>query len=153
MASGEDLAVGHDVIDAGHRRMMQGVAEVRARVEASDAPGAAAGLAGLWDATVGHFASEEALMEQFAYPERRAHGGAHQLFLGDLKRLIDELAERGLTDEVAAWARQRVPEWITFHIETNDAPLARFVARRSAQRAAATTRGPAPGPGSGRRDA
>jgi hemerythrin-like metal-binding protein len=149
MASGKDLAVGHDVIDAEHRGMMQRVAELRARVEAGDAPGAAAALAGLWGATVGHFASEEALMEQFAYPERRAHGGAHQLFLGDLKALMGELAEDGLTEDVAAWARQRVPEWITFHIETNDAPLARFVARRLAQRATATSRGPAPG----RRDA
>ena len=147
MPSARELAVGHEAMDAEHRVILRWVGEVRDGVDAGDARATAAALAGLWDATVGHFASEEALMEEFAYPERRPHAGAHQLFLGDLKELISELAERGLAEEVAAWARTRMPEWITFHIETNDAPLARFVHRRTAERLARVIRGePAPAP-------
>jgi hemerythrin-like metal-binding protein len=147
MPSARELAVGHQVIDAEHRAILKLVAELRACVEAADAAGTAAALAGLWDATVGHFATEDALMEQFAYPERRAHAGAHQLFLADLKALVDELSERGLTEDVAAWAQVRAPEWITFHIETNDAPLARFLSRRAAERVVGALRGqPAPKP-------
>jgi hemerythrin-like metal-binding protein len=141
MPSARELLVGHELMDAEHRAIVRWVAEVRDRVDAGDVAGTAAALAGLWDATVGHFASEEAIMEEFAYPERRAHAGAHQLFLGDLKELISELAERGLAEDVAAWAKARVPEWMTFHIETNDAPLARFVQRRTAERLARVIRG------------
>ncbi|HET9598694.1 MAG TPA: hemerythrin family protein [Anaeromyxobacteraceae bacterium] len=145
MPSARELGVGHELIDAEHRVIVRWVGELRERVDAGDAAATAAALAGLWDATVGHFASEEAIMEEFAYPERRAHAGAHQLFLGDLKELISELSERGLAEDVAAWAKVRVPEWITFHIETNDAPLARFVQRRTAERLARVIRGePAP---------
>jgi len=146
MPSARELLVGHEVMDAEHRVIMRWVAEVRDRVDAGDAAGAALALAGLWDATVGHFASEEAIMEEFAYPERRAHAGAHQLFLGDLKELISELGEHGLAEDVVGWAKGRVPEWITFHIETNDAPLARFVLRRTAERLARVIRGEAPSP-------
>jgi hemerythrin len=136
-----ELTVGHDAIDAQHRGMLLRIAKVQERVAAEDAAGAATALAGLWDETVGHFATEEALMEAHAYPERTPHRTAHHLFLEDLKALMRELREQGLSEDVATWARQRIPEWLTFHIETNDAPLARFVIRRTAARALANARG------------
>jgi hemerythrin-like metal-binding protein len=159
MKSERDLLVGHPVIDAEHRAILNVVAEVRRLVDAGDASGVREAVAELWDVTVGHFATEEALMEEYAYPERVAHRGAHQLFLEDVKALLGELAERGLGEDAASWARQRVPEWITFHIETNDAPLARFLARKVAQRSVAAGRDPRANPTptgtppSGRRDA
>ncbi|HEX9290951.1 MAG TPA: hemerythrin family protein, partial [Anaeromyxobacteraceae bacterium] len=115
-----ELVVGHGAMDAQHSALLLRLAKVQERVAAADATGTAAALAAVWDETVGHFATEEALMEAHTYPERTAHRTAHHLFLEDMKALMRELREQGLSEDVAAWARQRVPEWLTFHIETND---------------------------------
>ena len=148
-----ELIVGHGAMDAQHSALLLHLAKVQERVAAADATGTAAALAAVWDETVGHFATEEALMEAHTYPERTAHRTAHHLFLEDMKALMRELREQGLSEDVAAWARQRVPEWLTFHIETNDVPLARFVIRRTAARALAAAQGEPPPEKPTRRDA
>jgi hemerythrin len=145
------LETGHATIDAQHRSMLVTADSLRKRVDAGDPAGAAIALAALWDETVAHFATEESLMEEHAYPERTAHRSAHTLFVQDLKSLGEELRGHGLTADVAARARQRVPDWIRFHIETNDLPFGRFLARRLAARLVAGARGEVPPPR--RRDA
>jgi hemerythrin len=143
----EDLLVGHDAIDAEHAELLRLCGVLRSSSGAGDDAAFAAALAQLWDAVVGHFATEDALMEEFAYPERAAHRTAHQLFVEDLKALAAEHAAHGRSDDVMAWATQRVPEWLSFHIQTNDAPLARFIGRRQASRLLANAMGePAPAP-------
>jgi hemerythrin len=72
-------------------------------------------------------------MQGSVYPERARHRSAHELFIADLERLRAELSQTGATPHVAEWLRVRVPEWLHFHICTNDAPLAQFLARRSPQ--------------------
>jgi hemerythrin len=99
----------------------------RRRVDAQDASRTAASLASLWFEAVGYFARQEALMELHAYPGRSAHRAAHHLFLRDLKDLVRELREGGLTEEVSRWARQRVPDSFALHVETHDRPLLQFI--------------------------
>ena len=106
-------SVGHDVLDAQHEAIASLLELTKKRVAADDLSGTAGALAALWDEAVGHFTLEEALMEKFSYPELVAHRAAHQLFLEDLKCLIRELGEGGLTAEVRNWACQRVPDWVT----------------------------------------
>src|SRR5512141_2319060 len=113
-----DLTVGHPEIDAQHRAMLGLIEEVHRSLGARDRAATRQALASLWDETVGHFATEEALMEENAYPERNAHRMAHHLFLEDLKELLRDLDANGLTAEVESWAVQRVPERIAFHVET-----------------------------------
>lgn len=139
-----ELDVGHGILDAQHDRMIARIAELGRRVEAEDAPGTASSLAALWDETVAHFAGEDAMMEEHAYPERTAHRSAHHLFLEDLKSLIREVNEQGVTQDLAEWALHRMPEWVKFHIQANDAPLAQFVVRRTAARIVAAARGDEP---------
>jgi hemerythrin len=134
----EDLLVGHDEIDAQHETLVRRFGDVRQAVGAADSAALGAALARLWDATVGHFATEDALMEELAYPERAAHRAAHQLFLEDLKALLREREGHGVSEEVSSWSLHRLPEWLTFHIQTNDAPLARFIARKNARDMIAT---------------
>lgn len=148
-----DLAVGHPEIDAQHRAILRLMDEVQRAVEADDAAATRSALSALWDETVGHFATEDALMEEYAYPERNAHRTAHHLFLEDVKTLVRELDSEGLTDEVATWASQRMPEWITFHVETNDAPLSRYLARKTAARALSAAGEGSSAPKPTRRDA
>lgn len=145
MIAWSELGVGHEQIDAQHRAIVRQLMEASERAEAEDRAGVEAALLRLWDETVGHFATEEALMEAHGYPERAAHRSSHHLFLEDLKGLLTAIREHGLDEDVKAWATQRAPEWIAFHIQANDAPLARFLARRTAARLVAGARGE-PGP-------
>jgi hemerythrin len=128
-----ELSAGFGELDAQHRELIRLLGEVDARIEAVDERGAAAALGSLASAVVRHFAAEEAMMERWQYPDRQAHKRSHDLFLQDVLALEREEAEVGLTQEVVDWARSRLPEWISFHMLTNDAPLGRFLAARGLQ--------------------
>jgi hemerythrin-like metal-binding protein len=151
-SSEEDLRTGHGMMDAHHDAMLRRIAELARNVDEEDAAGAAVALAGLWEETVSHFAAEDVMMEEHLYPERVAHRSAHHLFLEDLRELMRLVAEYGISAEVSEWALQRLPGWVKFHIQANDAPLAQFALRRSAARMLAAARGEQP-PKSGRSDA
>ena len=129
IAWGPELYVGWDEMDAQHKEIMVRVADLHDRVERGDEFGAQAALSALSDTMVLHFATEQDLMERSSYPDRSAHKGAHDLFLQDLQALSAELDEVGLTEQVGDWVRARMTEWITFHIQTNDLPLGRHLAR------------------------
>jgi hemerythrin len=141
-----DLTVGHDALDAQHDAMLSCMAEVERMVGEANLTGATASLRALWETTVAHFAFEEDLMVEHAYPDREAHRMAHNLFLQDLDRLRRELGQAGLSDEVANRAGS-LQGWMAFHIRANDAPLALFVVRRIAARVVAGAHGqPTPRP-------
>jgi hemerythrin len=129
----EDLLVGHDDIDAQHEAILRRFGEARHALGAADSAALGVALARIWDDMVGHFATEEALMDELAYPERAAHRTAHHLFLEDLKALLRERETQGITEDVASWSLRRLPEWLAFHIQTNDGPLARYAARKTAR--------------------
>ena len=139
--SSPDLSVGHGTLDLQHDVMLARISELGRCVEAEDAGGTASSLAALWDETVVHFATEDAMMEEHGYPERSAHRRAHHLFLEDLKQMVRAVSEHGVSEEVSDWALQRLPEWARFHIQENDTPLAHFVVRRTAARIVAAARG------------
>ncbi len=128
-----ELSVGYGEIDDQHREIVRLLADVDARIEAADARGVAAAIGTLASAVIRHFAAEEALMERWQYADRAAHKRAHDLFLQDVLALEREETEDGLTQEIVDWARGRLPEWISFHMLTNDAPLARFLAGRGSR--------------------
>jgi len=123
--------------------MLSRMAEVQRMVEEANPAGAAAALSALWEITVAHFAFEEELMLEHAYPDREAHRMAHNLFLQDLEFLRRELGHGGLSEEVADRAG-RLSGWMTFHIQANDAPLALHVVRRIAARVVAGAHGEPP---------
>ncbi len=120
---GPDLSVGWEEIDAQHREILVRVSDLHARVDEGDEFGAQAALDALADTVVLHFATEQDLMDRSSYPERAAHRRAHDLFLQNLHELAAVLDEVGLTEDVLDWARSRMTEWLTFHIQTNDLPL------------------------------
>jgi hemerythrin len=139
-----ELSVGWPEIDDQHVDLVRRAAEIQDLVRARDAPGAAGLLDAFLEATVRHFATEEELMERSQYGERSAHRGAHDLFLQDLHGLAVELSAAGLTETVVDWAIVRMPEWLTFHIQTNDAPLGRHLRRQLARAGERRPPGPAP---------
>jgi hemerythrin len=136
-----DLTIGHDALDAQHDAMLARMAEVQRRVEEGDPGGASAALTALWELTVAHFAFEEELMIEHAYPDRDAHRMGHNLFLHDLDLLRRELGQKGLSEDVAQRAGYSLSDWLSFHIRANDAPLALHVVRQIAARVVAGAQG------------
>ena len=136
-----ETVIGHPELDAQHHAVLHLLGDVHRAIGAGDLEGTRSALQALWHGCVSHFANEDALMDEYAYPERNAHRTGHHLFLEDLKELLRVAQEQGLTEKVSTWALKRVPEWMTFHIETNDAPLARHIARCTAARVLAGMRG------------
>lgn len=121
--------MGFEELDGQHRLLLQDVAAAREALERGlDALKVA--LAKLGDSYVSHFSSEEALMEESAYPERTKHKGAHDLFMQDFAQLGREVETFGLTPLVQHWVSKRLADWTHFHIQVNDAPLGRYLASR-----------------------
>jgi hemerythrin-like metal-binding protein len=120
--------------EAQHQALHRLIAELQQAVNAEDLAATRSVLDTVWSDVVSHFAMEDAAMEEYAYPERNPHRTAHHLFISDMKALLAKLGEQGLTEEVSSWAVERMPEWFRYHIETNDVPLERFLARRAAAR-------------------
>src|SRR5512140_646969 len=144
MAITTEYVVGHPEMDAQHHAIQHLLRDVHVALGAEDVAGTVAALEALWNGCVSHFANEDSMMEEYAYPERNPHRTAHHLFLEDLKELLRVAQNEGLTERVGTWALKRVPEWIAFHVESNDAPLARFLAKKTAARMVAGVRGDKP---------
>ena len=134
-----DPSVGHDLLDAHHRVIAGCLEQLRERLAAKDRDGLVEVLNHLWDEVLVHFASEDALMEAQAYPERMAHRVSHQLFQEDLDRLRSELAGHGFSERVEDAIARRLPDWFEYHVVTNDVPLAVHLARRTAAGIVAAT--------------
>jgi hemerythrin len=114
-------------LDAPHADLLKRAADLAAAASARQDCRAATILDGLLEATALHFAFEEEWMERTSYPERGAHRAAHDLFLQDLHASSREIARAGVSPRIATWASARLRQWLRFHMEVNDGPLARFL--------------------------
>jgi hemerythrin-like metal-binding protein len=79
----------------------------------------------LIDKAAEHFDREDALMEQYRYPERREHRGEHAMLLCSIETYSSNLVSAGhpITKEVV----QYLKDWLTNHIRTADRRLDRFL--------------------------
>lgn len=130
-----ELKLNHPLLDGQHAEIFDRLGALAAALAGPRAELDAA-LAALADALVTHLASEEQLMDEVAYPERVRHKSAHELFMADFLQFRETLRDEGPTPMVIDWVRNRLPEWLRFHISVNDYPLGVFLARRLAQVAA-----------------
>lgn len=128
-----EMALDHEELDRQHASLFARLGTVSALLDAGTRAELERAVSALGDELMAHLASEEALMEETLYPERGRHKSAHELFVADFLRLREELREKGPTPFVAEWLRIRIPEWLTFHIRVNDAPLVAHLARRRPQ--------------------
>jgi hemerythrin-like metal-binding protein len=124
----------HPDLDAPHADLLTRAAELAAAARDRQSRKAATLVDGLLTAAARHFAFEEELMDRTSYPERVAHRTSHDLFLQDLHGSAREIAEHGVTPRVLDWATGRLQEWLRFHMEANDRPLAAHLKRVARQR-------------------
>jgi hemerythrin-like metal-binding protein len=85
--------------------------------------------------THSHFASEEALMKETAFPATAEHRSEHNRVLGDLDRLGQRLAD-GRIALARAYVAEQLPAWFVLHFATMDSALAAHVAAKSIVRGA-----------------
>lgn len=126
----KELEVGFEKVDLEHRALLQALGEAVEALRGGRREEVHEAMAKLGDYLVWHFSSEEKVMEETVYPERARHKAAHDLFMQDFLQLCE--AEKA-GDDLESFAEalgQRIPEWIKFHIQVNDAPLGRYLAAR-----------------------
>jgi hemerythrin-like metal-binding protein len=121
------MDTGYGPIDAEHRELTEALRSFVGLLKGGDAAAAVPVLAGLVEAVADHFAHENALMRQRAYPSRARHEEAHILFVADAKRFQAELERNGLTSGFIQWATSRLPEWFRYHILAHDVALGKFL--------------------------
>ncbi|MEI7706460.1 MAG: hemerythrin family protein [Deltaproteobacteria bacterium] len=121
-------------MDSPHREMVARAEELAVAARSRNAKKAANLLDELLETTAFHFAQEDEWMDRTSYPDRVAHRTAHDLFLQDLHASALEIRAAGITPRVLEWACGRLPQWIRFHMEKNDRPLARHIERATIRR-------------------
>jgi hemerythrin len=122
--------LGFPELDSPHAEMLRRAADLMAAANGRRDREAATILDALLDASALHFAREEELMERTAYPQAGPHRAAHDLFLQDLHACASEIARDGVTPRIVKWASVRLQQWLRYHMEANDRPLARHLQRK-----------------------
>jgi hemerythrin len=122
-----ELVVGYEAIDAQHRELFQRLEAAAEAARSETLPRTREAVAALGDYLVTHFAYEEQVMAAAQYAERGKHKAAHDIFMQDFMQLQQELTAAGLAAPIVHWIANRVPEWVRFHIQVNDAPLGRYL--------------------------
>jgi hemerythrin len=126
--------LGMPELDAPHADMLSRADDLAAAARSRQARKATKLLDGLIETTALHFAYEEEWMDRTGYPDRAAHRAAHDLFLQDLHTSGLELRASGVSPRIVDWACGRLQQWLRFHMEKNDRPLARYLERVATQR-------------------
>lgn len=113
-----DLDTGIDVIDQQHRRIVDYINDLKGANIRRDLPAVGRTLDELVDYTLSHFAFEESLQEEAAYPYCKPHKKVHELFI----RRINEYVERYRQGEdITAELHKLLSTWLINHIKRDDA--------------------------------
>jgi len=122
-----DLAIGHEVIDADHRRIFETADALQAEM-CEDAPEhsiVGEVLVGLIEHTGGHFAREEAFMQESGFPGSEAHKREHALLMQKVNALHRRFMD-GCPD-MAAEVADFIQHGLVRHIVKSDMELGRHV--------------------------
>jgi hemerythrin len=121
------LSVGDPAVDAQHRELFRLSELVIACAEQGDGCVAEA-IELLHEYAAAHFAHEEDLMRERAYPGLLRHKAEHDRFVEDLLELADAHdrggREAGGAVRLSAW----LTEWMIRHIAVTDTEMGRYLA-------------------------
>jgi hemerythrin len=118
--------VGHASIDDTHREF----AELVNTMLVADAETIPASMEALARHVEAHFALEERLMEQYAFPARECHVEEHEKVLASVRE-VRGLVAAGDTD-VAVELAQALVGWFPGHSDYMDSALAAWVVKKTA---------------------
>jgi hemerythrin len=124
------LSLGVPDLDAHHRELFDRLDRLLDSMLHGDRAEAGPLAAYLREHVVLHFAAEEQLMSDLAYPEAAAHAAEHEAFAASMMELDAALRERGPTAELVLRLEREVVAWVRDHVYVADAALGRFVTAR-----------------------
>jgi hemerythrin-like metal-binding protein/PAS domain S-box-containing protein len=131
MALPAEALTGHREVDSQHAALIDAIERMRR-----------AGPDGLWDClefidrhTSSHFAYEETLMDDVAYPHRDEHCEHHREFLDEFLFLRSRIERDGPTAENVGAFVNAAEQWVAHHVLRQDRRLAEFIRERRALRA------------------
>ena len=128
---------GHALIDAQHREPFRQVDALLLAFRSGRSAGELGDLlAFLGDCVITHFRTEEALMEERAYPGRAAHLTQHADLVRDLAALGEGYRQEGPSAPVAVRVNARVTRWLFEHIARSDRRLGKSLGGAAASPAA-----------------
>lgn len=133
--------LGIDAMDAQHARWIELIEDFKAiasgqLLETSSVDAAAHTLGKLLDYTRHHFASEERLLVQHAYPDLEAHKRQHREIEAVVVRLLDEVRSHKSTSITPLKLNLFATVWLMEHILQHDGKYARYILDRQAAGAA-----------------
>jgi hemerythrin len=126
-----EYSLGHDGIDAQHKRLFELGNELHNAMTQGKGKGALSETLGrLLDYTKTHFANEERLMETHHYPDYVAHKAAHDALTSRVIQFQQDFAAGrvGITVELLQFLR----DWLRTHIGETDRKVATFLKAKAA---------------------
>lgn len=127
-----EFSVGHDIIDAHHRKLFESVAVLLRMIDADDYTKIGAVIEFLTKYVEVHFRTEEDLMRACSYPFFADHKAQHDRFAVVYASLVRELsAASHHAVYIAFRVRILVVDWLLNHTTKADPHLGRFLARNA----------------------
>ena len=118
-------------VDDEHEALSRALAAFVEKVNAGKVDEVRHSLDGVIRGVAAHFAHEEELMAEHAYPQQKRHAEAHAVFLADVRKFQAEFERTGVTPEFRRWSVRRLPDWFRYHILAHDMGLAQFLVKAS----------------------
>lgn len=123
-----DLETGNTVIDTEHKELIQAINDLltacstghgRSELEKT--------TKFLSDYTAKHFADEERLQQQSAYPDYTNHKRYHETFKKVVADLMKKLDEQGPTVALVGEVNSAIAGWLLNHIKKEDKKVAAHI--------------------------
>lgn len=124
----KELETGNAQIDAEHHALLQAINRLLAACAAGKQHQELnSTLDFLMQYTVTHFRHEEALQEQYGYPDYPNHKRFHEAFFQVVDGLASSLKAEGPTPALMEAMNKQLTGWLLNHIKTEDMKVARHV--------------------------
>ncbi|HSD21328.1 MAG TPA: bacteriohemerythrin [Anaeromyxobacter sp.] len=121
------LSIGVAELDAQHEELFRRVDRLLDAMLARDRSEASCLIAFLQHHVTDHFAAEERLMREVAYPDAALHAAEHLAFATQIAALAALFALEGATARLVLRLEREVTSWLQDHVYSTDHALARFI--------------------------
>jgi hemerythrin len=121
------LSVGVPEIDAQHRELFRRVDRLLDAMLRRDRGEAVRLLGFLREYVVVHFAAEERLMDEAAYPDVQRHLAEHRRFAAAMREVDADFREQGATAGLVHKLEQQAVAWLRDHVYFTDVAMGRWL--------------------------
>lgn len=128
----DTLITGNEMIDTQHRELISRIADFMECCERGDSKVQAIKMLDYLDEyTNFHFSAEEKLQKEVEYPGLKEHLAKHEEFKKNIQELYAWLDEaEGPTEEFAETVKEKVADWLLYHIKSFDRSVAEYINMR-----------------------